>query len=42
MDTVLLAGELALATGLLVGVCRALVERLGEMGLMPRRGQRLR
>ena len=42
METVLLVGKLVVATGILVGVSRALCDRLEEMGLLERREPRAR
>lgn len=34
METALLVGKLAVATGILVGISRALFDRLEELGLL--------
>ena len=36
METALLVGKLVVATGILVGVSRALFDRLEELGLLER------
>lgn len=42
METALLVGQLVVATGILVGISRALFDRLEELGLLERQRPRIR